>query len=142
MFENPPPIANAGVNQTVSEGILVILDGSQSTDLGNMLSYSWVQTSGDPVTLSNANAAQSTFTSPSVDANGTVLLFELTVTDSRGLSAADSVQVTVLDANIPPLADAGPDQLVEENTQVTLDGANSSDSTSAGDSTSAIRRTG
>ena len=30
---NPPPVANAGVDQTVGEGILVLLDGSQSTPL-------------------------------------------------------------------------------------------------------------
>jgi hypothetical protein len=123
-----PPVANAGANLTVDEGVPVILDGSQSTPMNGTLSYRWVQTSGAPVTLSNASAAQPTFTSPSVEANGVVLVFELTVTDSRGRSATDTVQVTVLDTNLPPIADAGPDQRVEENTQVTLNGANSSDS--------------
>ncbi len=62
---NERPVADAGPDQTVAEGVLVTLDGSGSTDPeGTDLSYSWVQTSGETVTLSGSTVAQPTFTSP------------------------------------------------------------------------------
>ena len=57
IFDNPPPTANAGPDQTVEEGVLVTLDGSASTDLNDTLSYSWAQHSGPTVTLSDPAAA-------------------------------------------------------------------------------------
>ena len=57
----------------------------------------------------------------------TSLTFELTVTDSGGLQATDTTTVNVTGDNDPPTADAGPDQNVEEETTVTLDGSNSFD---------------
>ncbi|PYM71174.1 MAG: hypothetical protein DME03_19960, partial [Candidatus Rokuibacteriota bacterium] len=41
VFGNPPPIANAGPNQTADEGALVALDGSASS--GRALTFSWTQ---------------------------------------------------------------------------------------------------
>ncbi len=46
-------------------------------------SFQWQQTGGPPVTLTNADAAIAQFTA-SVKA-GSILTFELTVTDARGL---------------------------------------------------------
>ena len=43
--QNPPPLANAGVDQTVRAGTVVTLDGSNSTDPnGSIASYAWAQT--------------------------------------------------------------------------------------------------
>ncbi len=58
---------------------------------------------------------------------GTVLSFELAVTDSGGLQATDACSVTVSWDNRTPLADAGADQSVMEGTTVSLDGTASSD---------------
>jgi subtilisin family serine protease len=122
-----PPIANAGPDQTVDQQVPVTLDGSASTDPdGTIVSYSWRQTAGPAVTLAGANTATATFTSPLVSAQ-TTLTFELTVRDNTGDTGKDSVKVIVRKNNIPPTANAGPDQTVDEDDFVTLDGTGSSD---------------
>jgi alpha-tubulin suppressor-like RCC1 family protein len=127
----PPvaPVANAGGDQTVGEGVLVTLDGSNSTDHdGDIVSYAWVQTDGPEVTLSDPSAIQPTFTSPTgLGVSGAALEFELTVTDATDLSDTASVIVNVSGSNIPPTANAGPDQIVAENSLTTLDGSASTD---------------
>ena len=57
---------------------------------------------------------------------GETLTFELTVSDGD-LRDTGTVSVQVNNVNHPPLADAGPDQTVPENTPVLLDGSASGD---------------
>ena len=53
------PDAIAGINQTVTGGTTVTLDGSASADRdGTIVSYAWSQVSGTPVDISGANSAQ------------------------------------------------------------------------------------
>ncbi len=93
ILANRPPVADAGTDQgPIDAGQTVTLDGTGSTDPdGDTLTYSWVQTSGPSVTLSDANAAMPTFTAPA--ANDTVT-FELTVSDGAATST-DSIDVEV-----------------------------------------------
>lgn len=75
------PVANAGLPQTVQSGITVALDGSNSSDPYNLpLSYSWTQTSGPKIVLSNSKIAKPTFTLSPVDSS-TQLTFQLVVND-------------------------------------------------------------
>ena len=129
---NQPPVANAGVNQTVDEGDPVTLNGTNSSDPNtcptpDTLSYAWTQTAGTSVVLTGADTATPSFTAPSVGPAGEVLTFQLTVTDSTNLTDTATVNVTVSNVNIPPVADAGPPQTVDEDVLVTLNGTNSSD---------------
>jgi len=125
---NLPPTADAGADQTADEGVSVALDGSNSTDPDDgIASYLWVQIAGNTVVLSNTTAVQPTFTAPNVGPSGESLTFELTVTDSGGLRSTDTCIVTVSWVNLPPTANAGPDQTVDESVTVTLDGSNSTD---------------
>jgi predicted extracellular nuclease len=121
---NQAPVADAGAGQSVNEGATVTLNGAASHDVdGSIASYSWVQTSGTAVTLSNANTASPTFTAPHL---GGTLTFALTVTDNEGATANATTQVTVV--NQAPIADAGADQAnVKYNAIVVLDGRASHD---------------
>jgi fibronectin type 3 domain-containing protein len=125
---NQPPTANAGTDQSVTEGAVVTLNGSSATDPDGLpLSYEWTQISGTSVTLSDPYDVQPTFMVPSVSQNGETLTFQLTVTDSGGLQARDSCNVNVVQITKAPVAEAGPDQTVNQDATVTLDGTGSTD---------------
>jgi len=106
--ENLPPAANAGTNQTVTlehgqENILITLDGSGSTDDdGDIISYVWDGTP-DPADemISEIPLTPGEY------------VFTLAVTDDDSATDTDTVSITILEPeNIPPVADAGSDQLI------------------------------
>ncbi len=130
---NRTPVANAGANLLVDEFASVTLDGSLSSDPdGDAITYSWTQTAGTSVTLTNATSAQATFDAPDVTAVNTpdTLTFQLQVSDGSASGTA-TVNVIVNDIgvgiNSAPIANAGPDQTVAELSMVNLDGSTSSD---------------
>jgi hypothetical protein len=101
---NLPPRADAGADQQVVSGALVELDGSASHDPdGQITAFSWAQESGPPVALEQATQAIAAFEAPIVHA-ATVLAFRLLVTDNRGASDLDRVQVTVAPGAVGALA--------------------------------------
>jgi len=123
------PIANAGPDQTVKEGDAVSLDATASSDQdGDGLSFSWTQINGTTVVLIDADTANPSFTAPEVNSTGAVLTFELTASDGEGGSATATAKVSIENVNKLPLANAGPDQTVNEGTTVTVIGGGSSDS--------------
>ena len=90
-----PPIANAGTDQTVNDGTVVQLNGSNSLDPeGEPLAYAWSQTTGPAVALSNPTAPTPSFTAQAAASN-TVVGFQLVVNDGTSASAPDAVNVTV-----------------------------------------------
>ncbi len=92
---NAAPNAVAGAAQQVVGGTLVTLNGSSSNDPdGDTLTYSWTQTMGATVSLSDPSVAQPTFTAPTVSSD-TLLQFQLSVSDPDGLVDSASVSVTV-----------------------------------------------
>ena len=123
-----PPLADAGVDFSVDEGAAaVMLDGSGSNDPdSDPLTYAWDQLAGTSVTLSDPAASQPAFDAPLVAVGGETLTFELTVS-ADGESDVDTVSVTVVNVNHPPVADAGDDQSIAEGSPVTLLGEDSFD---------------
>lgn len=95
------PVARPGPNQTVASGDVVTLDGSNSTPSGGIRSYSWAQTGGPAVTLTDATSARATFVAPAV-ATSADLSFRLTVVNNANQADSSSTQVTVQ----PPAAAA------------------------------------
>jgi RHS repeat-associated protein len=120
-----PPTANAGANQSVTNGATVHLDGSQSTDPnGFPLTYLWSFVSvpsGSSATLSSTTAVNPTFL---VDKVGN---FVVQLVVNNGHLSSQPAQVTVSDVFTAPTANAGANQSVEVNTVVTLDGSHSTD---------------
>jgi N-acetylneuraminic acid mutarotase len=111
---NAPPVANAGLDQTVHMGAAVNLNGSGSSDPdGNLpLTYKWRFVSkppGSAATLSNDTAVSPSFVADVLSIEPWIL--ELVVTDSLGLPSAPAT-VRISTANSAPVADAGPDQAV------------------------------
>ncbi len=130
--ENKSPIANAGPDQTISltgNNNMLILDGSGSADPDGVLgAFNWRLVSGPTVpVIATPNGSQ---TIVNILNPGTYI-FELTVTDNRGASAKDSVQVKAIVAeNKSPFANAGPDQTISltgNNNLLILDGSGSAD---------------
>ncbi len=126
---NTAPVANAGKDQVLTvtkktDSVTVSLDGTASTDEdGTIDQYLWTMDGKEVATGKTATIRLST---------GTYTLL-LKVTDNKGLTATDQLQVTVnTTANLPPIADAGDNQVVmDENEdgfeEVTLDGSGSQD---------------
>lgn len=128
---NIPPTANAGADQSIQlPANSVTLSGAASSDPdGTITNYSWTWISGP----AQYNIATANNVSTAVDnlVAGTYQ-FRLQVTDNNGATDADTVVVNVGAAppppNIPPVANAGPDQSIQLPTNsVSLSGAASTD---------------
>ena len=113
---NSALVVNAGADQSVVAGALVILSGTAD---GTIASYAWQQTGGTGVSLSGADGAIAMFTAPHPHLGAEVpaicipsgpvntdcqapdlpaeetLTFRLTVTDDDGETASDEVRVVV-----------------------------------------------
>ena len=117
--DNELPAADAGPDQSVVVDTVCTLDGSGSSDNVGIANYTWEFDDGVPVARYD-ESFDYTFT-----AVGDYVV-TLTVTDGAGHVSVDSAQVTV-SADAAPVANAGPDQEVDEDTLVEFDGSGSSD---------------
>ncbi|MBN1389117.1 MAG: PKD domain-containing protein, partial [Candidatus Thermoplasmatota archaeon] len=114
-----PPIADAGPDQAVDEGTLVIFNGSGSSDNVGIANWTWTFTDGGQITLQGSGPSY-LFEHPGV------FIVTLNVTDAAGNWHEDSMTVTVRDIT-PPVADAGEDRTVPGGTTVSFDGSLSTD---------------
>ena len=118
--------ASAGPDQFAVPGAAVTLDGSHSARGDSLtIAYSWTQTGGTPVALNGADTAKPTFVAPQ---SSETLTFQLTVTGDTGQTATDTIAIVT---NLPPIAEAGPDQTVNYGAAVNLDGSGSHDQNGA-----------
>ena len=119
---NLPPVANAGPDQVITlPENTTTLTGSGTDADGTIVSYLWEKISGGTATIASPALAVTAIQSLQ---EGTYY-FKLTVRDNSGAQASDTMKITVLPApNLPPVANAGPDQVITlPVTSVTLNGS-------------------
>ena len=117
---NTAPVASAGLDQIVSGGTTVTLDGSGSTDAdGDDLTYQWTRRSGPQTTLTGANTQSASYVSYGA-AQTYTMVFRLTVSDGVA-SSHDDVTITIQPAtSSPPSVNAGPDTQVKAKESLSL----------------------
>jgi hypothetical protein len=107
---NNPPTASAGPDQSITApSSSIALVGSGSDSDGSVAQYQWSQVSGPNTATLSAAASDSTSVTGLIVGS---YVFRLTVTDDGGLTASDTLTVTVDPAPVPPTANAGADQTV------------------------------
>lgn len=127
---NQPPVANAGADRTIqhpSDNLRLNAGKSYDPD-GMIIKYKWKMLSND----GNYQIAwPDSASTPLRHLETGKFVIELTVTDDLGLSAKDTINVTVLPKaveNTYPIADAGKDQTITlPKNSVMLDGSESHD---------------
>jgi subtilisin family serine protease len=102
-IQNTPPVASAGDDQYLDfeTGTVVTMNGSGSSDIDaadSPLGFSWAQTSGPAVLLSDPLAENPAFTPPEVGE----YLFALTVTDGDAEQSSDEVGIYLVPSNPAP----------------------------------------
>jgi hypothetical protein len=91
--------ADAGKDRTVYEGTSVTLNGSNSMSKDSViLTYAWKQIPNPNVTIGSANTMIWSFVAPNVSTDST-FTFELTVTNDKGITSTDDVNIIVRDGN-------------------------------------------
>jgi PKD repeat protein len=115
-----PPQSDPMLPASADEGQNVLFDGSVSSDNVGIVNYTWTFDDGGAVTLYGM-FVNYTFTTPGIH------MISLTVWDAAGHWGGGSVPITINDI-YDPIADAGPDQDVDEDTVVQFNGTGSTDS--------------
>ncbi|HSB91560.1 MAG TPA: T9SS type A sorting domain-containing protein, partial [Flavitalea sp.] len=122
---NKLPIAVTNNDTLVhSASATLPLVGTLSSDPdGTIFRYQWRQVAG-PSTIKPSNSTTATATAAGMKLPG-VYKFELKVTDNRASFSVDTISITV---NTPPVASAGPDQVLNlPLNSTTLNGSTSTD---------------
>ena len=122
---NQAPVADAGMDRTVTKGMTVTVDGSNSSDMdaADMLTYTWsldASPMGSSATLGSTSGS-STMLTPDVAGDYDV---KLTVDDGTD---TDTATVTITATNQQPSAEAGMDTETDVSEDVTLDAGGSMD---------------
>jgi len=119
------PIVDAGPDQVVDENTIGSVFCSAFDVENDPLTYTWTAASSDFL-IHNPSNPGTTFTAPSVVSSKQVEL-KCSVSDGTD-TASDSLTVMVQNTlSLDIVANAGPDQIVNEKVKITLDGSQSFD---------------
>jgi hypothetical protein len=119
---NHPPVADAGMDQSVAQRAFVNLDGAGTDADGDNIRFIWTQTSGIPTEIYESTQPLAYIISPTIQSLSEPLVFELKVTDVKGNFDTDDVTIVVSTENSPPRAYAGPDKRVHGGDDVSVTG--------------------
>jgi len=114
-----PPIADAGLDELVPQHTLVTFDGTGSSDDVGITNYWWNFTDVIPRSLTGQSPSY-------IFHNEGVFTVRLTVMDTLGQTGIANMVVNVTDGD-PPVADAGPDEVVPPGNVKNFDGTGSYD---------------
>lgn len=122
-YDNIPPNVFAGDDIIIDLGEIVYFDGSGSSDNSGSsgLTFSWDFDNSNGITTD----ANTTYASNIYTSTGTFIV-TLTVHDKAGNYNSDTLLVYIVDST-NPIADAGSDQVVDEDTLVTVNASGSTD---------------
>ena len=109
------PVAEAGPDQQIDEDNVIAFDGSGSSDNVGIVNWTWTFLDGDRITLHGIKPEYS-FHNPGM------FIVTRKATDATGNWNLDSLNITVSDTT-SPIADAGPDQTVNQGTIVIFNGS-------------------
>ena len=124
---NHAPTVSAGRDKIIfpSVNAVTIFSDAHDSD-GDILSYSWKQIAGQDASVEDMNSKHITIDGAQLDfTDFTPLTFEVTVDDGFGGTDSDTVDLflSTFSTSNPSLAvDAGPIQVVDEGSKVTLHG--------------------
>ena len=120
--DNSPPTADAGPDRNIQEGSTVRLNGTAADPDADTLTYEWSQNPAAPAMhFDDGTSLTPVVTAPQVGRD-TAITLTLTVYDGT-ISSSDTMNLTISDTpNSPPMADAGPDQTIQEGSTVRLSG--------------------
>ena len=105
---NQPPLADAGPDITVDECGTIELTCTATDPDGDPLTYYWTDESARGV-FDDPNLLHPCYVAPATNqCEGEHVVLKLTVTDSCGLSASDSLCVRINNINKPPVVEADP----------------------------------
>jgi hypothetical protein len=122
--DNSAPRVSAGADMTVDENTISNLKCIASDSDGDSLNYSWSTSSN--VEIEQSSNPQTSVTIPSVVRDSTVIM-TCTVTDGTNFSS-DSMNILIKNTlSLDIVSDAGPDMVVNENIEASLDGSKSFD---------------
>lgn len=115
---NAPPVADAGPERQAAVGEVLVFDGSGSRDPdGRIVDYAWE--------FGDGGAGEGVRTEYAYRRPGTYTV-RLSVRDDSGTPTAGGEAWATVRVNAPPVADAGPDQIVTAS-EVRFDGSGSRD---------------
>jgi chitinase len=98
----PMVLVNAGLNQTINEGVTYVLAGNASGQTED-LTYAWTVSPGLNILQEDTNSPAATFIAP-ISSEVLIFTFTLRVTDGNGNQGSDTVQFTINPINESPEA--------------------------------------
>jgi hypothetical protein len=123
----PPVIADAGHDDSIDEDIPYVFDASGSWSSVDITNYAWDIDAANGVDWSSPDYQGPDLINPThTYSTPGVYLVTLNVTDINGYWDISTVVITVNDIT-PPDVDAGPDDIVDEDSPYTFDASGSQD---------------